>query len=495
MPTPTSDAFATSGSSPGERPPTLRPAGPPSTDPRPTDPPRLTSVSCATTSRGPGLQTLAVRGGRQPSPDASALLPGICQSTTFAQRAVGDHDGSTYSRCGNPTVDALESALAAFEGTRPSHSIAYGTGMAALVGLVLAHTARAERVVLSRTVYGGTVRLVRELLERFGVVAHFVDTTDLDGTRDADGTLDPKRLAETHLGRALADTSVPTRLVLIESPANPTLELTDIEAAAHLAHGAGARLAVDNTFLTATLQPVLALGADVAVLSTTKYVEGHNATTGGALLVADRSPAHAELARALRHERGVLGSIQKPFEAWLTLQGLKTLPLRLHQHGRNALRVARFLEQLPAIGRVRHPFLESFEQSGLARRQQSGGGGIISFELAAHLFRSPAERSEAARRLLASTRLCTLAENLGATETLVTHPATMTHASYAAAERERLGITDGLIRLSVGLEDPVDVEHDLARAIDLALGSLAEEREDTERGGAQRVAPATEVQA
>jgi len=492
-PAPSGDAFAASGSSPGAPTPAPAPAPAPTctptTPPTPHDPDHPTGPARRTPDprpHRPGPATRAVRGGRRPSPEASALLPGICQSTTFAQRGVGDHDGFTYSRCDNPTVVALERALADLEGVPADHALAYASGMAALTGLVAASSATGARVVCSRTVYGGTVRLLRELLGRFGVDASFVDTTDL-GPGCA-------------LERALADPdAAPARLVLIETPANPTLELTDVAAAARLAHAHGALLAVDNTFLTAVQQPVLPLGADIAVLSTTKYVEGHNATTGGALLVADRDAGHGDrggrdrggrdrgsrdLVARLRYERTILGSIQKPFEAWLTLQGLKTLPLRLAQHGRNALAVARALEAHPLVGRVRHPFLDSFEQVELARRQQSGGGGMVAFELDAGRLEDADARRDAVRRFFASTRLCTLAENLGATESLITHPATMTHASYTADERERLGITDGLVRVSVGLEDPEDVVRDLVRAIELAVWSTLEDRASAVNGNA-----------
>ena len=409
-----------------------------------------------------GLQTRAVRGGRRPDAAFGALVTPICQSTTFAQEGIGGHKGFTYSRCGNPTVAALEEALGAFEGARAGHTLAYATGMAALTGLVIGVCRGGDRVVLSRVVYGGTVRLVRELLAPFGLEAVFVDTTDTSDTSE--------------LARVLADPAKRTRLVLVETPANPTLVLTDVAAAARLAHAHGALLAVDNTFLTAALQPVLPLGADIAVLSTTKYVDGHNATTGGALIVADTSDELRALAKRLRYVQGALGNTQKPFEAWLTLQGLKTLPLRIAQHSRNAFAVATALEAHPALGGVRYPFLASFEQVQLARRQQTAGGGIVCFEFAARVAPTPALRAEATRRLLAATRLCTLAENLGATETLLTHPATMTHASYTPAERTQLGITDGLVRLSVGLEDPEDVVADLERAIGIALESLAAER-------------------
>jgi cystathionine beta-lyase/cystathionine gamma-synthase len=418
-----------------------------------------TSPGPRSASSGFGPQTLAVRGGRRPDSAHGAVLTPICQSTTFAQTGIGEHKGFTYSRCGNPTVAALEDALGACEGARAGHTLAYATGMAALTGLVLGTCRAGDRVVLSRVVYGGTVRLVRELLAPFGLEAVFVDTRDSG--------------PQSELARVLSEPGRPTRLVLVETPANPTLVLTDVAAVARLAHAHGALLAVDNTFLTAVLQPVLPLGADVAVLSTTKYVDGHNATTGGALIVGDHTDELRALPKRLRYVQGILGNAQKPFEAWLTLQGLKTLPLRIAQHSRNALAVARALEAHPALDGVRYPFLESFEQIELARRQQTAGGGIVCFEFGARVAPTPTLRAEAARRLLSSTRLCTLAENLGATETLLTHPATMTHASYTPAERTALGITDGLVRLSVGLEDPEDVVHDLERGIGIALESLA----------------------
>jgi cystathionine beta-lyase/cystathionine gamma-synthase len=239
---------------------------------------------------------------------------------------------------------------------------------------------------------------------------------------------------------------------LIETPANPTLRLTDIAAAAAAAHEAGALLAVDNTFLTPFAQPCFDLGADVVVHSTTKYLEGHNATTGGAIVARD-----AALLERFRFVRNALGSIQSPFESWLTLRGIKTLSLRFERHAANALEVARFLEAHPRVARVSYPWLESHPQFELARRQQKNGGGLIAFEVVGG--------TQAGIDLLNGLELCSLAENLGAVETLVTHPTTMTHASIPAAERERLGITDGLVRLSVGLEDPADVIRDLDRAL------------------------------
>lgn len=239
--------------------------------------------------------------------------------------------------------------------------------------------------------------------------------------------------------------------MLVESPANPTLKLTDLAGAARATHDAGALLAVDNTLLPLVQEP-FALGADVVVYSTTKYIEGHNATVGGALLTRDEA-----LAERIRFFQNATGCIQTPFEAWLTLRGLKTLPLRMARHSESAWAIARHLEAHPRVARVAYPFLDSFPQVGLARRQQKAGGGMIAFEVAGG--------TEAGIRVMNSVELCTLAENLGAIETLITHPASMTHAPIPAPEREAIGITDGLVRLSVGLEDAEDLIADLDRAL------------------------------
>jgi cystathionine beta-lyase/cystathionine gamma-synthase len=270
------------------------------------------------------------------------------------------------------------------------------------------------------------------LLRPLGIVPRFVDSSDL-----------------AQVERALGPR---TRLVFLESPANPTLKLSDIAAVAGLARSRGVLLAVDNTLMTPYLQQPLDLGADLVVHSTTKFIEGHNATVGGALL--SRSP---ELIEKLRFIQNAVGFAQSPFEAWLTLQGIKTLPLRMERHSQNALRIARFLEEHPRVERVAYPFLESFPQNALARRQQKLGGGLIAFTIKGGL--------EEGIRMMNSVRLCSLAENLGAVETLITHPASMTHADVPAEQRRSAGLADGLIRLSVGLEDPEDLMDDLDRAL------------------------------
>ncbi len=386
----------------------------------------------------PAFETRSIHGGIVPDPVTGAILTPIFQSTTFVQDGVGKDRGYTYTRCGNPTVAALERNLGELEGS-PLPALAFASGMAAISATLFALLSAGDEVVVSDVVYGGTIRLLRRVLEKFGVRAILADTSR------------PEALA--------AAVSRRTRLVLVETPANPTLKLTDVRAAAEIAHSAGARLAVDNTFLTPALQSPFELGADLVVYSTTKYIEGHNATVGGAVLTRDR-----EEYDALRLVQKTIGFAQSPFESWLTLQGVKTLGLRIARHSENALEVARFLEGHPAVASVRYPWLESFPQHDLARRQQKAGGGIVSFEVKGGV--------EASVRFLEGVRLAKLAENLGAVESLVTHPATMTHASYAPEERRALGISDGLVRLSVGLESVQDLVADLDGALDRAAGRV-----------------------
>lgn len=377
--------------------------------------------------------TRAIHGGPGPDPTTGAITTPICQSTTFVQDAVGEDRGFTYTRSGNPTVAALEQALGSFEGAPPA--VSFSTGMAAISALCIGTLRAGDRVIVSDVVYGGTVRLLRQVLAKFGVVADFVDTSDVDA-----------------VAAALRAPSGPAKFVFVETPANPTLKLTDLAAVAEIAHAHGAWLAVDNTFLTAALQPCFELGADIVLYSTTKYVEGHNSTVGGAVLARD-----AAILDQLRFVQNAVGFAQTPFESWLTIRGLKTLPFRMKAHSENALAVARWLEAHPQVRAVHYPGLESFAQFTLAQRQQRAGGGMVAFDLAGG--------ADAGVTLLNNVELCALAENLGAVETLITHPATMTHAPVPPAERERLGITDGLVRLSVGLEHPEDIIADLERAL------------------------------
>jgi cystathionine beta-lyase/cystathionine gamma-synthase len=377
------------------------------------------------------FDTLALHAGAVADPTTGALLTPIYQTTTYRQEAVGKDKGFTYSRSANPTVSALERRLAALEGA--DYCTCYATGLAATTVLCLALLRAGDHVVASQAVYGGTVRLFKQVLQPFGVTAEFVDTANEAALRNA---VTAKR----------------TRLVFIETPANPTLRLTDIALAAHVAHEAGALLVVDNTLLTPALQRPFDLHADVVLHSTTKFIEGHNATVGGALITRD-----PELHERFAFTRNAIGAIQSPFPAWLTLQGVKTVGLRMAQHSTNALQIARFLETHPRVTKILYPGLDSFPQFELARKQQTAGGALIAFEIEGGV--------EAGIRLMNSVELCALAENLGAAETLITHPASMTHADVPAPQREAAGITDGLVRLSVGLEDPADVIRDLSRAL------------------------------
>jgi cystathionine beta-lyase/cystathionine gamma-synthase len=381
------------------------------------------------------FDTLALHAGATSDPVTGALLTPIYQTTTYRQTAVGQDKGFTYSRSSNPTVSALERRLAALEAVE--FCTCYGTGLGATTVLCLALLRAGDHVVASEAIYGGTVRLFNQVLAQFGVTADFVDTAD-----------------EVALRNALS--AKPARFLFIETPANPTLKLTDIALTARLAHEAGVLLVVDNTLLTPALQRPFELGADVVLHSTTKFIEGHNATVGGALLTND-----AELHQQFTFTRNAIGAIQSPFPAWLTLQGVKTVGWRMAQHSANALRVAEFLERHPRVTRLLYPGLKSFPQYELACRQQATGGALIAFEVEGGV--------SAGIRLMNRVKLCALAENLGSAETLITHPASMTHADVPIAQRETAGITDGLVRLSVGLENPDDIIHDLDQAFDVGV--------------------------
>ncbi len=375
------------------------------------------------------LPTRCVRGGLAPDPTTGAITTPIIQSATYVQQAVGVDKGHTYSRASNPTVSALEAALGSLEN---ASTACFATGLAAIHTLFLATLKAGDHVVCSEVIYGGTYRLLKEVLAHLGIRSTFVDTADLQAVRES--------LREN------------TRLVLIETPGNPTLRLTDVAAVAKITRPRGVLLAVDNTFLTPVGLRPLDRGADVSVYSTTKYLEGHNATVGGALTTRD--PALLDRFRFIRKS---VGSIQAPQDAWLTLRGLKTLAVRLKEHSANAQAVAEWLESHPAVLRVWDPGLASFPQADLARTQHDLHSGIIAFEVHGG--------AEAGVKVLNSVRLISLAESLGAVESLITHPATMTHGSVPRVERERIGISDGLIRLSVGLEGPADIIADLEQAL------------------------------
>lgn len=379
-----------------------------------------------------GFNTRQIHAGVTPDPVTGAILTPIYQTTTYVQDSVDEYlaKGYSYSRSSNPTVRALEQKLADLEGG--ADATCYGTGMAALQAVYLAFLNAGDHVIVSDVVYGGTYRLSTKVFSRFGVSFSFVDTSQPGQLRQA---LRPN-----------------TRLILTESPANPTLKLTDIAAVSAIAREAGVLHAVDNTFLTPYYQRPLELGADLVVHSTTKYFDGHNATVGGAVVARTR-----ELDQALRFVQNAAGMILSPQAAFLTLQGCKTLSVRLERQSANALAIARFLEGHPQVARVCYPGLESFPQHELARRQASGFGAMLWFEVKGGV--------AAGKALMDRIRVWSLAENLGSVESLITHPVTMTHGAVEPAERLRVGITDGLVRASVGMED---VE-DLIGALDAAL--------------------------
>jgi O-succinylhomoserine sulfhydrylase len=344
----------------------------------------------------------------------------------FADRA----PGYMYSRVANPTVRMFEERLALLEGAEDAAATA--TGMAAVHAALVSQLRAGDRVVASRLLFGSCHYILTELLPRFGVEVVLVDGADLDAWAEA--------------------LAVPTRLVFFETPGNPTLELIDVAAVAELAHAAGAVVIVDNVFSTPILQQPLALGADLVVYSATKHIDGQGRCLGGAIL-CDRKRRSEVLQPYLKHT----GPALSPFNAWVLLKGLETLDLRVREHGHNALAVARFLEEHPGAAEVRYPGVPSHPQFDLAARQMSGGGGVIALRTGGGQARAFA--------VLDRLELIAISNNLGDAKSLITHPATTTHQRFSAEERARLGITDDLLRLSVGLEDPADLIEDLDRAL------------------------------
>ena len=381
-----------------------------------------------------GFRTDQIHAGATPDPVSGAILTPIHQSTTFVQPSVDDYmeTGYSYSRSGNPTVTALQARIAKLEGG--IGSAAFATGMAATNAVFMALLNSGDHAVVSDVAYGGTYRLATKVFARFGVDFTFADTSDLDAVRAA--------------------VNERTRLVFTETPANPTLKYTDIAGVSEITAPLGIPHAVDNTFLTPYYQRPLELGADLVVHSTTKYFDGHNATVGGAVVC--RAEA---LLEAVAFVQNAAGLIMSPMVAWLTLQGSKTLSERMERQSANAMAVAEFLDDHPKVTRVSYPGLASFPQHELATKQASGYGAMGWFEVEGGV--------EGGKSLMGSLRVWILAENLGSVESLITHPATMTHADMEKPERLRVGITDGLVRISVGLEDVEDLIEDLAQGLDL----------------------------
>lgn len=379
-----------------------------------------------------GFRTDQVHAGVSPDPVTGAILTPIHQSTTFVQESVDDYMGRGYSyaRAGNPTVRAFELKLAALEGG--TDATAYGSGMAATVAVMLGLLEAGDHILIADVVYGGTYRFADQFLRKFGVDVDFVDASDVDAIRLA---LRPE-----------------TKFVFTETPANPTLKLTDLQAVSDLCREAGILHITDNTFLTPYFQRPFELGCDVIVHSTTKYLDGHNATLGGAVVVKN-----SELAEKIAFARISAGLVMSPMVAWLTLQGVKTLSERMDRQSANAMTVAEWLQGHPKVERVGYPGLDSFPGHDLAAKQGSGFGAMAWFEVKGGV--------EAGKKLMDAVELWSLAENLGAVESIITHPVTMTHAAIPREERIASGITDGLVRLSVGLEDTEDLIADLDQAL------------------------------
>jgi len=373
--------------------------------------------------------TVCVHAGQEPDPATGAIITPIYQTSTYVQDGLGRHKGYEYARTQNPTRAALEANLAAIE--RGRAAFAFASGMAA-TGAVMTLLQAGDHVVVTDNVYGGTYRLFEQVLRKFGLDFTYVDTSSLDLLSAA---IRPQ-----------------TKLLFVETPTNPLLRLTDLTAAAELARKRGAVLVVDNTFASPYVQRPLELGADLVVHSTTKFLNGHSDSVGGAVVAARQE--HADW---LRFVQNAEGAILGPMDAWLVLRGTKTLPLRMERHNANALALAEFLVAHPKVTRVHYPGLAAHPQHELACRQMHGFGGLIAFELGS---------IERARTLLESVRLMALAESLGGVETLVSHPASMTHASVPRERRERMGLTDDLVRVSVGIEDIDDLREDLAQALD-----------------------------
>ena len=381
------------------------------------------------------FSTKQIHAGVTPDPATGAILTPIYQTTTYVQESIDKYldKGYSYSRSSNPTVRTLELKLAELEGG--ADCTCFGTGMSAIQGIMLAFLNADDHAIISDVAYGGTYRLCTEVLNRFGIEFTFANTSDPAAVK--------------------ASIKDNTALILTETPANPTMKLSDIAAISEIAQAAGVVHAVDNTFLTPYYQQALDLGADLSVHSTTKYFDGHNATVGGAVIA--KTAEHDEKMRFIQNSTG---SIMSPQVAWLTMQGCKTLSVRMDQQSANAMAIAEYLEAHSKVKQVCYPGLPSFAQHALARKQASGFGAMLWFEVKGGL--------KAGKTLMDSIELWSLAENLGSVESLITHPVTMTHADVDEAERKRVGIIDGLVRLSVGLEDA----DDLIEALDQALQNV-----------------------
>ena len=375
-----------------------------------------------------GFSTIAIHAGNEPDIATGAVSVPIYQTSTYAQDGLGQHKGFEYARTQNPTRLALEKNIAALENAR--FGFAFASGMSA-TDAVLKLVKAGDHVILGDNTYGGTFRLFDKILSNYGIEFDLADASDVSKVEAA---FRPN-----------------TKMLFIETPTNPVMTVTDIKAVSEVAHAHGAKVVCDNTFMSPYFQQPLVLGADIVVHSTTKYINGHSDSIGGFVALNDEQDAEW-----IKFVQNGIGAILSPFDSFLVLRGTKTLAVRMQAHDKNGRVVANFLAEHPAVQKVYYPGLVSHPQHELAKRQQSGFGGMVSFETGS---------LDNAKKVLEGVKLCTLGESLGGVESLISHPASMTHASVPAETRQRLGITDGLVRISVGIEDVEDIISDLDQAL------------------------------
>jgi len=375
-----------------------------------------------------GFSTIAIHAGNEPDSATGAVSVPIYQTSTYAQDAFGQHKGYEYARTQNPTRSALEKNIAALEGAKFGY--AFASGMAA-TDATLKLVKAGDHVILGDNTYGGTFRLFSKVLSNYGVEFTLVDTTDV-----------------TNLEQAFKSN---TKMVFVETPTNPVMSVTDLAAVSEISHAHGARVVCDNTFMSPYLQRPLEFGVDIVVHSTTKYLNGHSDSVGGFVALNDEKDAEW-----IQFIQNSVGAILSPMDSFLVLRGTKTLAVRMEAHDKNGRQVANFLAEHPKVQKVYYPGLVSHPQHELAKRQQKGFGGMVAFETGS---------LDNAKKVLESVKLCILGESLGGVESLISHPATMTHASVPVEKREQLGITDGLVRVSVGIEDVEDIIADLDQAL------------------------------
>ena len=376
-----------------------------------------------------GFSTAAIHVGQEPDPSTGAVVVPIFATSTYVQEGIGKNKGYEYARVSNPTRTRLEINLAALEGGMSAH--VYASGMAAVTAIVQCFLKQGDHLLCGHNVYGGVPRFFNQVMTNFGVEFTYVDTSDLDAVKKA-------------MRRN-------TKIIWIETPTNPLMVLTDIKEVAKIAHDHGAELVVDNTFMSPYFQQPLALGADLVLHSTTKFLNGHSDGLGG--MIASNSPVHAE---KLAFMQKASGAIMSPFECWLVLRGVKTLAVRMEKHDENGRIIADYLRSHRKLKKVLYPGFADHPQYDLAKKQMTGFGSMITFETGS---------LSNAKKMLAKVRVCTLGESLGGVETLISHPATMTHAALGVKGRKEIGLTDGMVRISVGIEDVNDLLADLEQAL------------------------------